>query len=579
MSGINLTTVGKPEDFLLLEYGMEIQFSSEHYSPKGELRGNPADFFSEIFLELIVDLDDIFDRERILFRGVTGKNSWTLLIDRFGYLILKEPENDVPIAKAPMPLSLFAKGKNDKIGLVIANPAYVFRESAWKNESLAYCRVLLLWSPNPQTPFKVICDTELKNFQLNPVPERIEIPNDSKVRCAKAFNTSRHRIFEIENDEDGPEIVSNFENASRVFSFWRSDENMLNIFTGPEFVRSDSYWLFCKVTGAKPNETRLRINHIFGYAKRTPGMAPRFFWSSDRNTWSECEMVEPVDDTGNYYPLLKAPAENFHLSTSIPFLTKELNTLLETADESDFIKNEVIGESVGGNEIHLLRMTDDSLPSTEKKQIALIIGQHSPMEMIGAHLIAPMIDYLAANPELLKKFELHIVPIVNIDCATWGSDGVNLNKRNTNRCWFENIQPETRSVIDYFTTAAKKIDIFIDIHAGGLWRNHTLLRISPDFLKERFPGTADQLIKKQNNFNHLLEKHAGIRFQDGMDHIFRSCCAKDWFKVNYPDGVSCDLELSTCTWFDPKDKKTKPVTQESLKVVGTGLIQALTNKV
>ncbi|MDP6777766.1 MAG: hypothetical protein QGI83_13490, partial [Candidatus Latescibacteria bacterium] len=69
--------------------------------------------------------------------------------------------------------------------------------------------------------------------------------------------------------------------------------------------------------------------------------------------------------------------------------------------------------------------------------------------------------------------------------------------------------------------------------------------------------------------------HAGIRCIDGVDHVFRECCAKDWFKVRFPDCVSCDLELSLCTYFDPVDRITRPVDQHSLDVVGTGLARAI----
>jgi hypothetical protein len=574
MDGINFRNVNNPKDFLLFEY-LDGSVESEYYSRDGELKIATKDFFAEIFLDITLDLDEIFNRERILFEASTDNYFWYLLIDEYSYLVLKAKDEEIPLAKIPMPLSLFAKGPTARLGVVIANPGYIFRDSKWRDEALSYCRTLLLWAPDAETPFKQICDATLKDFNLSPVPARFAVPENTIVKSVKAFNTSKHELFELEDNPGGATAQTDFQDASRIFSFWNTKKQLLEIFTGPEFVRSDSYWLFCKISGAKAGETLLRINHIFGYAKRTPGMAPRFFWSQDRVKWEECLMLEPVDTSGNYYPLLQAPAKEFYLSTAIPFLTFELGEMFDNANNFKFVDRKTLGLSVGGNEIHLLKLTDRSVPDAEKHHIALIIGQHSPMEMVGAHFISPIIEYLAETPELLKRNVYYFVPIVNIDCAVWGSDGLNLNKRNTNRCWFDDIQPETRCVMDYFENLPHKIDSFVDIHAGGLWRNHTLLRMSPDFFKERFPETSAMLIEKQTRFNKLLEQHAGIRYKDGMDHVFRNCCAKDWFKITYPDCVSCDLELSTCTWFDPRDGKTKPLTQESLSVVGKGFVKAI----
>lgn len=304
-------------------------------------------------------------------------------------------------------------------------------------------------------------------------------------------------------------------------------------------------------------------------------MSPRLFWSPDRRTWEEAPLTEPTDEMGRYYPLITAPAENFYLSTSIPFMLTELGELLQRIEKIDFVQSRTLGHSVEGRPITLLTMTDTSVPDDDKAHVVLTIGQHSPMEMVGAHFIDPILRYLDTHREALRSLALDCVPIVNMDCAAHGSDGMNLNLQNTNRCWFENLQPETRCIIDHYEGCSHPPDLFLDIHSGGCWRNHTLLRLDPAFLREHFGSDGERLVDEQMAVNRLLERHAGIRCADGVDHVFRECCAKDWFKVRFPDCISCDLELSLCTYFDPIDRVTRPVDQRSLEVAGTGLARAI----
>lgn len=252
----------------------------------------------------------------------------------------------------------------------------------------------------------------------------------------------------------------------------------------------------------------------------------------------------------------------------------ELTELLEEVAGTELVTSRSLGCSVEGRAITLLSITDHNVPDDRKLHVAMIIGQHSPMEMAGAHFIRPMLRYFTAHPETLRTLAVHCVPVVNVDCAAHGSDGMNLNLRNTNRCWFDDLQPETRCVIEHFDSCEQAPDLFLDLHAGGCWRNHTLLRTDPAFLRERFGERGAELVAVQTAVNRLLEEHAGIRCCDGIDFRFRECSARDWFKVRFPDCVACDLELSLCTYFDPVERVTKPVDQQSFDVVGTGLAKA-----
>ena len=495
-------------------------------------------------------------------------------MDRYGYLEFRSLHEDPVTFRVTTPLTTFASG-TFRLALVLANVCYTCRDSFWWREALTYNRVCLLGSSEPDCELRPLGEWRLEAPDLCPVPDSVAFPPESWVTEARAYNTVRHDLFGRTGSGDGPSVDGDFPDSSRVYGFHDATTDTLDLFTGPEFVRSDSYWLFTRIAGARPGVTRLRLNAASGYAKERPGMSPRLFWSPDRETWEEAPLVEPTDEMGRYYPLITAPAESFYLSTSIPFMQTELAELLIRAEDIGFVEDRTIGHSVEGRPITLLTMTDSSVPSEDKTHVVLTIGQHSPMEMVGAHFIDPILRYLDGHREALRSLVLDCVPIVNMDCAAHGSDGMNLNLQNTNRCWFENLQPETRCIIDHYEACSQPPDLFLDIHSGGCWRNHTLLRLDPEFLREHFGKEGDRLVDEQMEMNLLLERHAGIRCIDGVDHVFRRCCAKDWFKVRFPDCISCDLELSLCTYFDPIDRITRPVDQRSLEVVGTGLAKAI----
>ena len=101
---------------------------------------------------------------------------------------------------------------------------------------------------------------------------------------------------------------------------------------------------------------------------------------------------------------------------------------------------------------------------------------------------------------------------------------------NTNRCWFKNLQPETIGIRNYFKGLKKQginLNFFLDVHAGGTFKNHDLLRYPDSFYKGMFPKTFGTLIKGKYRALKLLEKYAGLRVINGRDFAFRNCCAED----------------------------------------------------
>jgi hypothetical protein len=377
------------------------QWDSEYYQ-NGRLNNLQTGFFQEIYLECELRQQTIFpDQDQDILRAENHDDAWILRWDRHGYLVLARYKTNSLLAVSKLPVAVYVDN-SCRVGLVISNPAWCFRNYSYVNELFRYCRIQLLASRNTEDSFKVVADVPLETPEMAVVPSAWEIPSGSPLISFKAYNTARYELWNSVNDPDGPVISTDFTACSRAFSAYNATEKTVTIFTGPEFIRSQSYWLYCLVQGAVPGLTKLRM-HLSCFSGM-PNMAPVFFWSRDRKVWQKIKLLEPTDDRERFCPLLLAPAENFYLSSSIPFVSEERRELLEWAKSYSGIKIMEIGKSPGNIPIELLKISDWTVDDAEKQHFMFIIGQHSPQEMIGAHCMRALLQELLTDAGLSKKW-------------------------------------------------------------------------------------------------------------------------------------------------------------------------------
>ncbi len=566
-SALSLFNVRTPADFELAAYRSG-QWKSRFYR-HGELAAPDARFFPEIYLDCEIELagPEFPDRDTELLTAEHGEDGWKLVLDRYGYLCIINRRNGLPVVKSRLPVTTYTE-KRFRAGLVMANVAYLSRQRPWREEFFSYCRARVFAARTVDGALRQVGDAPLENPELPVVPLRWHIPADSPLKSFRAFNTVRMELWNSPSDAGGPQVSGDFPSAGTVFPRYDAASDTLSLFTGPEFLCSQTYWINTRITGARAGRTRLRMYMSFN--NNMPNMAPVFFWSTDRIAWNKVKLLEPADEAGRFLPLLEAPADDFYLSSSIPFQEPERYELLKWAEAQPFTRVEELGKSLGGRPIHLITATDFTVPDTEKKHFMFIIGQHSPQEIIGAHSIRPLLEKLGAEPEMLKKMAFHVVPTVNVDCAALVSNGCNLDGWNTNRCWNENIQPEIACIQDWIRGRNHGFELFIDIHAWGVWRNHALLWFNRE-VYGKYAGThMETSMARQERFFELLEEHCGIRRDDTVDFPFRGCGAKDWMLENHPECLVYDLEMSTCSNFDPRTGHTVPVSGDTLRMIGLG---------
>ncbi|MFH1477748.1 MAG: M14 family zinc carboxypeptidase [Verrucomicrobiota bacterium] len=581
---INYKTVQKPQDFRLFSFERKkgrMAFTSAFYKftkdpPALVLMHKKENFYPEIYLECVLQVNDLsaLMKDEFIIAEDTAYNGWKFYLDRYGHLMFqlrdKAPSYEESVAISHLSLATFV-GMTFKVGFTVYGK-----------------KLRLLAAKDVNQPMEVLFTVEdfkgLPPFFSKIEPSHLE-NKSSRIRIQRltAYNTARFELFQGgAGKPDGCVVKTDFSGASKVFCAYHGNRDLIDIYTGPEFSEATSYWLFVRVTGAVKSKTKLRI-HQHLYEK--PNMCPVFFWSLDRKKWFRANSSKVTDERGAFNPLLEAPARDFYLASSIPFLEKELQDTVSQLKRLPFVQIANIGRTVEKRDIKLFKLTDGTVPDVKKKHIVLICGQHSPMEMLGAHFLRPMVDYLKKNKTILQKIVLYFVPIVNMDCAHWGGNGSNVNKLNTNRCWFKNFQPETSGILNYFKKLKHKgikVDYFIDIHAGGTFRNHPLVTYSDNFyigptVQNIFKGKADaqKIIHEKHRALKLLEQYAGLRTIDSFEVNFRRATAHDYFRLAYPEAMAFSLELGTSSYFDPIKKESRIVDQPSLRIVGEGLLKAI----
>lgn len=152
-------------------------------------------------------------------------------------------------------------------------------------------------------------------------------------------------------------------------------------------------------------------------------------------------------------------AQELHTSTRIAEWVQALDT-------KPFVQSEVIGQSRGGRDIHLLDIKEGS---PHNPYIVIIGGQHPP-EVTGRLALESFVETLAGDSDLAKKFRRHfniaVVPDINpdgIDGGYWRFNGGGID---LNRDWKEFEQPETQAVRSRIEQLQKNgIAFFVDFHS------------------------------------------------------------------------------------------------------------------
>lgn len=143
--------------------------------------------------------------------------------------------------------------------------------------------------------------------------------------------------------------------------------------------------------------------------------------------------------------------------------------------KADFIKVSVIGKSVQGRDIVMVRMNRSNDSNTTR---VFFLGSQHGDEHAGKDALLFLINEIASNPELLpKNIDLTIVPMFNPD-GTEADQRRNGADADLNRDHMLHVQPEIKALYSQFQKIMPHV--FVDCHEyerdSETWRSRGLVK-------------------------------------------------------------------------------------------------------
>ena len=546
----------------------------------------PDGYYPEICAWVTVRCDeaDLFAEEnRTLMEGVIEDgDGWRLSLTPRGYLRFESTGGPAFECESGLPVHAAVDAKKSfRLGISLTNYSWSVRGRPYAHEAASAFRLHLLAGLATGAEMSRIGESsEMPSADLAPVPERLHVGANAdgsgrfagRIRGVTAYNTSRERLVTAPRRRSAARLLPAVPGGGGFAARWL-DEETVEVFTRPTFSLSSSYWVFLKLPADAPEMRRLRVDLKWAGGVN---MSPTFFFSADRKRWRQVVparmwMGDERTDFRVEFELTEAMKRGGYLASGPVFGEPEYADLLAWVERQRYTTVTEIGRSVEGRAIHLIRVGAGE-DGPDRSGVAITCGQHSPLEIMGGHVIRPCIERILESPPLLASTNFYFVPTVNVDCSHYGGNGMNVNRSNLNRHWLTDIEPETAAVIECFDELAARgqsFDFAMDIHAGGIFRNHILMHMGD--------GEGCTLTREANAeqevWRDLLEQQAGLRRSDGWALAQMRLRANDYFHQVHGATAFC-LELSSCSWFDPSDGRTKAFSTGTFAAVGEGIARA-----
>jgi hypothetical protein len=210
----------------------------------------------------------------------------------------------------------------------------------------------------------------------------------------------------------------------------------------------------------------------------------------------------------------------------------------------------------------------------------VLSARHHCSEASASYVLEGIVGAFAEKSEfgekLRDRFNLSVVPFVDLDGAVEGDQGKNRQPHDHNRDYTEFLYPETRALADFMKLAGPKV--FIDLHSPGL------VGYTHEFIYCPWSDPAIGVHEdKEAKFSALVEKNqeGGLRYKASDDLPFGKAwntsanysvgsSAKKWALQNIPG-----IDVSRTMEFPFANANGAVVTPEALRQFGHGMARAL----
>jgi murein tripeptide amidase MpaA len=231
---------------------------------------------------------------------------------------------------------------------------------------------------------------------------------------------------------------------------------------------SDHYqWFHFRVCGARATALRLRIINAGGASYVDGWQGYRACYSYDRQTWRRVADTSYADGV---LTIAHTPERDaVWYAYFAPYSMERHHDLVAGCLASPRVRHERLGQTLDGQDLDLLRVSEGGEGPTAKKRCWVFARQH-PGESMAEHFIEGLLVRLLDPDDpvaraLLAKAEFWIVPNMNPDGSRRGHLRTNAAGANLNREWLEpsmERSPEVHLVREKMR--ATGVDFALDVH-------------------------------------------------------------------------------------------------------------------
>jgi len=313
---------------------------------------------------------------------------------------------------------------------------------------------------------------------------------------------------------------------------FKADDTVELTFRPEDYKVSDAFsWFSFRVAAKEPGAIQIHLKFPDNYARFWPKI------SIDGRNWTRAteDSVEISKNGKNLQLSLNVDESGVWVSAQELVTQNYYDQWLEELAAHDEIKTAVIGQSVQGRPIHLVK-------TANKPEVVLLLGRQHPGEVPGALAMRQFIDVVLGDTDLARefrdRFSLLIIPLLNPDGVANGNSRHNAERVDLNRDWGPFTQPETRSVARLMAGVDKlgmQPRLMLDFHA-------TKMTKTTMFYTQRSQDVTDPADFATNWLSRVRERIPDYEFKHDPRPTSEQANTKGYFYTRY--GIpSCTYEI------------------------------------
>ncbi|MGI9544846.1 MAG: M14 family metallopeptidase [Cyclobacteriaceae bacterium] len=283
--------------------------------------------------------------------------------------------------------------------------------------------------------------------------------NENAIEITPAAKPDEKKVFHL------GQVYADIDfSGARLNEMIKIDDSTYEAFIHPENEPiNNSPWYGFRLWSEKKMKISLGINYKDGYTHR---YIPKL--SHDGISWEPLEEAHYEIDKSTIRLRLTLPPEKLWISAQENLNYDRIDQWLDSLSIREYVEKEVIGKSVLGRPINLLKVKNGS-----PEYALILIGRQHPPEVPGGTIsLVSFIHTILADAELSQKFrdkfEVIVIPLLNPDGVDEGNWRSNANGIDLNRDWIQFSQPETKAVKDwvFHSNNDRRFVFGIDFHTS-----------------------------------------------------------------------------------------------------------------